>query len=80
MQHKQILANKRWGEKPILIWTPRWPLSGPYSGSSVRGSALTVKVLEWLKVLGGRESFALLRTATATMASITSDLIFFPLT
>jgi hypothetical protein len=35
-----------------------WPLSGPYSGICVKGSAQTVKVLERLNGFEGRESFA----------------------
>ena len=59
--YRQILANKQWREKPILTtsssWTPRWPLSGPYSGTSVKGSALKVEALDRFNGSRGKELF-----------------------
>ena len=82
----QILANKQWGEKPILdtssSWTPRWLLSGPYSCTSVKSSALTVKALERLNGFEGIELSTVWWTATDTLGSIGFDMIYFfsPLT
>ena len=46
-----MLANKGWGVKPILT------TDGPYSGTSVKGSALTIKAFERLQDFVGKGSF-----------------------